>query len=32
MSASIFFTTEALVDELFLCLAGSHEIVTNSEN
>jgi hypothetical protein len=32
MSASIFFTTEALIDELFLCLAGSHEIVTNSEN
>jgi hypothetical protein len=32
MSASIFFTTEALIDELFLCLAGSHEIVINSEN
>jgi hypothetical protein len=27
-----FFTIEALVDELFLCLAKTQEVVTNKEN
>lgn len=30
--SQIFFTTEALVDKLFLCLAKTQEVVTNQEN
>ncbi|MGA8911520.1 MAG: hypothetical protein WB443_01540, partial [Nitrososphaeraceae archaeon] len=30
-TADLVWTTEALIDELFLCLAGVKEIITNQE-